>query len=102
LTHTDKINLLICFPEYSCNFYLNIAVIQLIKAQVGRTTVEITVLLLTNHVTQPNYCIVLTRPIRYSIYSNEIVYWLNQCFPTSGSRPIGGSRSYFRWVAKHF
>jgi len=27
---------------------------------------------------------------------------LNQCFPTSGSRPIGGSWSYFRWVAKHF
>jgi len=27
---------------------------------------------------------------------------LVQCFPTSGSRPIGGSRSYFRWVAKHF
>jgi len=27
---------------------------------------------------------------------------LNQCFPTSGSRPIDGSRSYFRCVAKHF
>jgi len=32
--------------------------IQLIKAQVMGTTVEITVLLLTNHVTLPNYCIV--------------------------------------------
>jgi len=29
-------------------------------------------------------------------------YKLVQCFPTSGSRPIGGSRSYFRLVAKHF
>jgi len=33
--------------------------IQLIKAQVRRTTVEITVLLLTNCVTQPNYGIVI-------------------------------------------
>jgi len=32
----------------------------------------------------------------------HIMYTLYQCFPTSGSRPIGGSRSYFRWVAKHF
>jgi len=54
---------------------------------------------------------------RVHIYENFFSFWqrhflpspiqkitssLNQCFPTSGSRPIGGSRSYFRWVAKHF
>jgi len=32
----------------------------------------------------------------------DFLHTLEQCFPTSGSRPIGGSRSYFRWVAKHF
>jgi len=31
-----------------------------LKAQVRRSTVEITVLLLTNPINQPNYCIVLT------------------------------------------
>jgi len=67
---------------------------------VRRTTVEITVLLLINHVTKPNYYIVLTM---YSIYSNEIVYWLdylNSVLPLLAtcrlkvvqSRPTGGTR----------
>ena len=43
---------------------------QLIKVQVRRTTVEITVLLSTNHVTQPNYCIVLTNYVQHLLKRN--------------------------------